>query len=101
MLCFDIQLLDADRNVVATWSADKIFPMYIAQGTLAPGQTWRYTGEMPVDLRPGNYIYYDRTQVELVARAGERVVSRLMDRVRVVALTGADRRGEERQVVTA
>lgn len=53
---FDIQLLDADRNVVATWSADKIFPMYIAQGTLAPGQTWRYTGEMPVDLRPGNYI---------------------------------------------
>ncbi len=53
---FDIQLLDADRNVVATWSADKIFPLYIAQETLAPGQTWRYTGEMPVDLRPGNYI---------------------------------------------
>jgi hypothetical protein len=53
---FDIQLLDADRNVVATWSADKLFPLYIAQETLTPGHTWRYTGEMPVDLQPGNYI---------------------------------------------
>lgn len=53
---FDIQLLDADRNVVATWSMDKLFPLYIAQETLAPGQTWRYTGEMPVDLQPGDYI---------------------------------------------
>jgi DNA replication protein DnaC len=43
----------------------------------------------------------NRTQAELVARVGERVMSRLMDRVRVVALTGADRRGVEREVVTA
>jgi DNA replication protein DnaC len=67
------------------WQAERLY--LIVNG--------RYERRLPT------IVTTNRTQAELVARVGERVMSRLMDRVRVVALTGADRRGGERQAVTA
>lgn len=46
---FDFKVLDADRNILYTWSADKMFSMALEDVTIEPGKAVEYTAEIEKD----------------------------------------------------
>lgn len=50
---YDFKLLDSERNVLYTWSADKMFTMMVSQTIIEPGKSVEFSGDVEKSVLDG------------------------------------------------